>query len=200
MSVAFYPLEVQQGASLIATFQWFGGGKFMAPIEDVEIGYPTVLRVTGHGLNSRSAQPIVISGCEGLEHINSSDTEAPSCTRLDDNRIQVPRTTQGEEWEEGTGEITYWRPTGNVEDYSVEMNIRKSWHSNTLLHTASTANGQLVNTNEDGSTLVHIPASVTALWRYNNLVWDMDFTIAGSPDIVQRIYRGTISMVRGKNI
>lgn len=196
MSVAFYPLECEQGASLIATFQWFGGGKFMAPIEDIETGYPTILRVTGHGLNTRSPQPIVISGCEGLLHINSSDTEVPGCTRIDDDTFSVPRTTVGEEWEAGTGEITYWKPTGNIESYSAEMNIRKNWHSTDIIHTASTANGQIVLNNLDGSSEVHIPADVTALFRTVNMVWDMDFTLPASPDIVQRLYRGTMVLRR----
>ena len=196
MSVAFYPLEVEQGASLITTFQWFGGGKFMAPIEDVEIGYPTILRVTGHGLNTVSPHPVVISGCRGLEHINSTDTEVPRCTYIDADRFSVPRSTVGEEWESGTGEITYWKPTSNIESYSVEMNIRKNWHSTDIIHTASTANGQITLNNLDGSAMVHIPATSTALFRVINMVWDMDFTLPASPDIVQRVFRGTMTLRR----
>jgi hypothetical protein len=195
MAIPVYHLDMEQGATFEETFQILDAGKFMAPIDDVEVGYPTILRVTAHGLNSRSPHPVFISGANPFEHLNATDTEVALCTRIDDDRFSVPRTTVGEEWEGGTGEVTYFLPA-DFTGYEAELNIRKNWHSDTIIHTASTANGQLALFSEDGSIEIAIPSDVTAAFTFVNAVFDIDLLIPGDPAYINRVIRGHLKLRR----
>jgi hypothetical protein len=123
-----FAIDIEQGTTFQHTFHWYGGGKFMAPIEDIQVGYPTVITVTGHMLNSVSPTPVIISGVEGCPDLNSEDTGIEPATRNDADTFQMPVSTVGDTWKEGTGEITYFMPT-DLTGYTGRMQIRKNWYS-----------------------------------------------------------------------
>jgi len=187
-----FPLHLEQGANFDHTLQWFGGGKFIAPIEDITLGYPTIISVTDHLLNAVSPTPVIISGTDGLPHLNSSDTSIAIATKIDADTFSVALSTVGDTWEEGTGEITYWKPT-DLTSYTAVMNIRKNWYATTVLKTLSTALGTLVLGPLDGSCQMLISAADTALLTFVGGVYDIDFTIGG---IVTRVFRGPIKLHR----
>ena len=187
-----FPLHIEQGADFDYTLQWFGGGKFVAPIEDIVVGYPTIITVTDHLLNAVSPTPVVISGVEGCPHLNSADTSIALAEKIDADTFSVSLSTVNDDWEEGTGEITYWKPT-DLTSYTGVMNIRKNWHSNTIIHTISTALGTMTLTALDGSVRLQITAADTALMDFVGAVYDIDLTIGG---IVQRVFKVPVTMHR----
>lgn len=201
-----FPLHIQQGADFDHTLNWYGGGKFIAPIEDLEVGYPTIITVTGHGLNATSPTPVVISGADGLDdegrtvelrNLNSVDTGIDLGSRVDDNRFSMPVSTVGEIWKPGTGEITYWRPS-DIDGWSGELRIRKNWHSQTILHTISTALGTMTLDGSDGSIRLQIPASVTAGFAFFGAVYDLDLDTSGTfgNGTITRVFRGPVKLHR----
>lgn len=187
-----FPLHIEQGANFDHTLQWFGGGKFVAPIENIELGYPTIITVTGHLLNAVSPTPLVISGVEGCPNLNSMDTSIALATKETDNIFSVGLSTVGDEWVVGTGEITYWRPT-DLTDFTGEMRIRKNWYSTTVIHTISTALGTMTLDPIDGSVRLQISAEDTAAFKFVGGVYDIDLTLAG---FVSRVFVGPITMHR----
>ena len=62
-----FELDMEQGATFNYTFHWYAGGKFMAPIEEIIVGYPTIIKVTAHGLPTISDTPVIISGVDGCD-------------------------------------------------------------------------------------------------------------------------------------
>ncbi len=187
-----FPLHIEQGADFDHTLQWFGGGKVIAPIEDIELGYPTIITVTGHGLNAVSPTPVVISGCDGLPNLNSSDTSIALATRIDDDTFSVALSTVGDEWVVGTGEITYWAPS-DLSAATAVMRIRKNWHSSTILATLSTATGELTLGAVDGSCRMQLTNVVTAALTFQGGVYDIDVTIGG---YITRVWRGPVTLHR----
>lgn len=193
MSISLTPqihLHVEQGVNFEHTFQWLAGGVFMAPIEDIEEGYPTIMTVTGHGLNSITPHPIIISGCEGLPHVNSTNLSIPLCTRIDDDTFSVPLTSAGDIWVPGHGEITYHIPT-DIENWTAVMVIRKSWFANTAIHTMTTENGGIVLNHLDGSIQLLIPKTDTAAFTFKHATYDVDLTSPAGNET--RVFRGPIT-------
>lgn len=182
-----FALHMEQGANFDHTLQWYGGGKWIGPIEHIEVGYPTIITVTDHLFTDLSPTPVVISGVKGCDHLNSSDTLVALATRITDDTFSVALTSVGEEWEEGTGEITYWRPS-DLTSASGEMRIRKNWYSTTIIHTISTALNTMT-LGADGSVRCEISAIDTAAMTFVNAVWDIDITISG---VITRVFRGTL--------
>lgn len=188
-----FHLYVEQGVDFGHTFQWLAGGMFMAPIELVTEGYPTVIRVTGHGLNATSAHPVIISGVEGCQELNSEGTGIALCTRIDADTFSVPLSTVGDEWVPGTGEITYHIPT-DLTGYTGRMVIRKNWFSQTVIHELTTANGGITLDATDGSIGLSIPKATTAAFTFTNAWYDVDLTAPGGYET--RVFKGPISLER----
>ena len=197
MSVSLTPqvqLHVEQGVTFEHTFQWLAGGIFMAPIELIEEGYPTIMTVTAHGINSVSAHPVIISGVEGCPHLNSTNLSIPQCSRIDDDHFSVPLTSVGDAWIPGTGEITYCVPS-DLTNMTGRMVIRKNWFSNTIIHEMTTENGGMVLTVADGSIELKMAKEITAAFTFKHAVYDVDLIADGGVE-EYRIFRGPVTLHR----
>ena len=194
-----FPIYIPQGATFDQTFNYYGGGIFVAPIEDIREGYPTLFNIKDHSLNNVSTTPVIISGVEGLEHVNSEDTEIHVATYIDADWFSMPVSSVGEEWTNGTGEITYWKPS-NITGWGGECNIRKNWHSDILL-TLSTELGNMVLNGTDGSIQLTATPEVTKVLTIVNGIYDVDLwpgggarPTDGSP--IYRLFSGPVKMQR----
>ncbi len=185
-----FPMHIEQGADFDLTFSWYGAGKFMAPIEDIQPGYPTIITVTGHQLNSISPTPLVISGADDVPNLNSSDTQIALATRITDDTFSVDLSTVGDTWKAGTGEITYWHPVDLTDGWTGVANIRKNWYSSTILHSMSTAAGTMI-LGADGGVRMLITAANTALLKFVGGVYDIDLTKGG---IISRVFKGPVTL------
>lgn len=188
-----FHLYIEQGVDFNHTFQALAGGMFMAPIELIEEGYPTIITVTGHGLNQISSHPVELSGIEGIPKLNSAGTGVPLCTYIDANRFSVPLSSVGKQWVPGTGEITYHQPS-DLTNLTGRCVIRKNWYSDTIIHEMTTENGGLTLTVADGSIRLYIPKSATALFNFKTAWYDLDLM---APDLTEeRIFKGPVSLER----
>jgi len=187
-----FPLFIEQGVDFIHEFLWLGGGKFIAPIEDIQIGYPTVIKVTNHGINNLlTPQPIIISGVDGCPDLNSEDTEIESGIYVDANHFSMPVSTVADVWVEGTGEITYHKPT-NLTGFTGRMQIRKNWYATDIIHEISTALGTMILTPQTGRISLNISAADTAVMDFVNAVYDVDLLSGG---FYTRVFRGPITLL-----
>jgi len=123
-----FELDMEQGATFNYTFHWYAGGKFMAPIEEITVGYPTRIKVTAHGLPTISDTPVIISGVDGCEILNSKDTGIEEAIYVDADHFDMPQSTVADKWVPGTGEMTYHQPS-DITGFTARMQIREKWHS-----------------------------------------------------------------------
>jgi len=199
-----FNLEMDQGATFTTTFNWYGGGKFMAPIEDICIGYPTRITVTDHLLPSNSDTPVIISGVEPsadndqaskkrMELLNSTELGIAEVIYVDANNFDVPISTVKCNWETGTGEITWHKPTP-ITGFTARMHIREKWHSTDFIHELTTENGGITLTVEDASIQIDITAADTTAFTFNIAVYDIEM-ISPTGEIT-RVVEGTIKLIK----
>ena len=188
-----FHLYVEQGVNFNHTFQWLNAGMFMAPIELIQEGYPTVITVTNHGLPTLSSLPVIISGVEGCQALNSENASMPFAARIDANRFSVPISSQGKNWVPGTGVLTYHLPT-DLTGFTAECVIRRNWYSPTAIHTMTTANGGITLIPEIGGIQLLIPKATTAGFTFKNAWYDVDLTDGSG--IEYRVFKGPISLER----
>jgi hypothetical protein len=208
MMVPDFPLNIEAGTSFDHTLQWLGGGKFIAPIEDLEVGYPTKIKVTGHQLNAVSPSPMYISGVNALDedgnpremrNINSKFNDVANATRVDDDWMTIPMATVNETWEEGSGEIAHFLPS-NIDGWGGECNIRKNWFS-PVLHTISTVLTTMTLNGTDGSIQLQIASNVTGTIDLVSGVYDIDLWPGGGArptdgSTITRVFRGPVFVHR----
>ena len=188
-----FHLYIEQGVNFDHTFQWLNGGMFMAPLELVQEGYPTIITVSSHGLNSVAAHPVILSGIEGIPRLNSENTELFLATRLDDNRFSVPISSVGKQWIPGTGELTYHVPT-DMTGYTGRCVIRRNWYESTPIHEMTTENGGMILELTSGSIQLVIPKATTAGFSFRSAWYDVDMTSPGG--VEYRVFKGPITLER----
>lgn len=193
MGTPIFEVEMEQGADWNCTVNWYGGGTFRAPIEELDPGYPTQIRVTSHLLPSSSDTPVIISGVQGVEMVNSKDTGVELCARVDDNYFTVPVSSVGCEWVPGTGEITWYKPS-DLTGYTARAKLRKSWSSSTVIHEYTTENGGIVLDTNDASIKLVNTAAETAAMNFTTAYVDVELIAPGGA--VTRTHRLKVNFSR----
>ncbi len=188
-----YELSMEQGADWTATINWYGGGIFRAPIEEIDMGYPTNIRVSAHQLPSSSDTPVIISGVQGAEILNSSNTAIELVTRVDADYFTVPISTVACEWVVGTGEITYHLPT-DLSTFTGRCQLRKSWNSSTVIADLTTQNNGMTLTGDDGSIQLDITSAVTTGLNFVKAYGDIEVIAPGG--LVTRVARIIVEFSR----
>jgi hypothetical protein len=195
MSTPKFPLDIDQGGSFTTTFNWYGGGMFMAPSEEVRVGYPTIIKVTGHGLPQVSDTPVILSGIDGAIALNSVEHSIEEAKYIDADHFSMPVSTVKDVWVTGSGECTYHKPVQDLATYTGKMHIREKWHSPDFIHELTTENGGITLTTEDASILLVITAADTALFTFNQAHYDID--LIDSSGIVTRFAEGIVTLNKG---
>jgi hypothetical protein len=194
MSTPHFDLIIRQGADENFTVNWYGGGVFRAPIEEIDSGYPTQIKVTSHLLPSASDTPIIISGVEGMTVLNSKDTGIEMCTRVDEDFFTVPVSTVSQEWCVGTGEITWHQPT-NITGFTARCQIRKRWHDTALIiPELNTGNGGIVLNDNDASIKLVLTSAQTAAMTADKMVFDVELIDLAAKVIP--VFKGTFRLQR----
>ena len=168
-----FELELEQGTDWNAIMNWYGGAIFMAPIEEIDPGYPTKIRVSSHLLPTSSDTPVIISGVQGVEMLNSRDTGVELCERVDANYFLVPVSSVGCEWVPGTGEITWHQPS-NITSYTARCKLRSRWYSGTVIHEFTTENGGITLDDNDASIRLDITAAESAALAFVTAYGDIE--------------------------
>lgn len=198
MSTPEFELSMDQGAYFATVVNWYGGGVFLGPIEEIETGYPTMVRVSGHQLPSSSPTPVIITGVQGAAILNSKESAIPMVKRVDDDYFTVPISTVPCEYIPGTGEITFNLPT-DLTDYTGRCQMRTKWHAGEFITDWSTepgdgAAGLMTLDANDGSVQIESLSAVTASLDFVKGFADME--VISPEGIVTRVARLIINFNR----
>jgi len=188
-----FPLDVAQGATFSNTFHWYAGETFMAPIEEIIVGYPTVIKVTAHGLPSVSNTPVILSGIDGCEILNSKDLGIEEAIYVDEDHFKMKASTVKDCWEVGSGEMTWIEPT-DITDFTARMQIREKWHSTEFIHELTTENGGIALRVADARIILTIPPATTESFKFSKAVYDVEMISPGAD--ITRIFEGIITLHR----
>lgn len=174
MPVPYYEdVDMEQGADFNWTVNWYGGGVFRAPIEEIDSGYPTKIRVSSHLLPTVSDTPVIISGVQGMEILNSKDLGIEEAAYVDADYFSMPISTVACNWVIGTGEITWHRPT-DFTNLKARCQIRSKWHSGTVITELTTENGGILLDANDASIALFIGGAVTATFLFGRAYFDIE--------------------------
>lgn len=178
MNAPHFKLHMKQGADWTPTLNWYGGGIFMAPIEEIDPGYPTKIQVTGHGLPQVSATPVIISGVEGMGVLNSKDLAVLRATYVDANHFTMPVSTVKNEWIVGTGEITFYKPTDVSQFTEFRATLRSRVFKGTELATFTDSDSSIIVTADDASIQLYLTAVQTAALDFTKAYIDCEAVTA----------------------
>ena len=192
--VPHYEVDMYQGSDWTPKLNWLGGGLFRAPIEEIDPGYPTKIQVTAHGLPSNEALPLIVSGVEGMEILNSKELAIMRASYVDANHFTLPISTVACEWIVGTGEVTYHKPT-DISSMSFRGTLRARVHKGTALAELTTANGKIIDTHDDAGIQLKLTAAETALLNFTQAYINVE-AVASPGGEVYPVFSLTVNLVR----
>jgi hypothetical protein len=187
-------LTFKQGTTYNKAVSWFGAGKVCKLIESLTVGCPTVVNITSHGIPNGGDIPVFISHVKGATRANY--TKSPvAATYIDANSFYIDADTVGQEYESGTGLLTYYAPT-DLTNYTARMMIREDIDDATPIDELTDASGELIITPALGKVTISIPASVTAGYTFDEAVYDLELVDDSVEPVVTRIVEGRIELCK----
>lgn len=190
-----FEVSMEQGATWSATVNWYGGGVFRAPIEEIVPGYPTIIRVSSHLLPTVSETPVILSGIQGTEILNSKDTGVEMATYVDADYFSLPVSTVTCNWIPGTGEITWYKPT-DLTGYIARCTFRSKWYSGVKLFELTTANGGCTINLNDASIRLNITATATTSAIFTKAYGDIEVIASNGAGAITRVARMVVTLSR----
>lgn len=187
-------IEIIQGAQFVKTLHWYGGGKVYDTIDNVTVGHPTSITVTGHGLPSTSATPVSINGVKGTARVlntGTKDCDMVLASYVDANTFTVPIATVGKLYTTGTGYIEWYQPK-DLTNYTARMQIREDVDSTSTLVSLTSTGGDIAIVAADAKITITIATTVTAALDFETAVYDLELVDASGE--ATRILEGEVTL------
>jgi len=159
-----FAIKIKQGSQYELAFHWYGGGKVVQAIEDITVGAPTIIKITGHGLPSASRTPIIVQNVRGLPMLNTGLKECDRlmATYIDPDTFSVETDTRAHTWRAGTGSIVWYQPK-DLTGYTGRMQIREFIDDAAPLVSLTSGSGITINTADARVTAIVSTAESEAL-------------------------------------
>jgi hypothetical protein len=170
-----YDIEIKQGSQYQDAFHWYGGGILCASIEDVTIGCPTIIKVTGHGLPSISETPIYIRNVRGARALNTGSLECDMIKALYDDvdNFSVKVDTGNQRYKAGSGSIEWYQPK-DLTDWTARMQIREKIDDITPLVSLTSDAGDITISLPDARIIFTIDTDTTEELDFVEGVYDLE--------------------------
>ncbi len=192
MKAQNFNLEIEQGATFLEKFNWYGGGRVDKEIGSVAVGCPTRITIVGHGLSSGADTPIYIDGVKGASNLNTKGKEVVA-TFVDVDNFDVVTNTRGKTYTANTGCIYYFLPE-SLTGYTARMQIMDAIDDTATLVSLTSAGGDIVINTATAEIQVTISATVTAALDFDEGVYDME--LEDGAGVVTRLIEGKMAFVK----
>jgi hypothetical protein len=188
--------KIYQGSTFQETYRWESETKVYVPIQSIAKAAPCVITTQ----SSHSIPPgwrVKVVGAGGMKEINNVGDSFYIATSVTGttavlnqvNSLQYSTYTSG-------GVIEYNQPI-DLAGYSARMQIRETVDSPTIIHEATTANGQLTVNNTDKFIQLTLLGNVTQSFGFTTAVYSIELYsgnnvipfINGNLTLVQEVTR-----------
>lgn len=184
-----HDIEIKQGATFEAVFYWYDGDDQSMLIDDVTLGYPTILEIPAHGF-AAGETPITILGARGCTAINSPSSKRRDriyATKVSTDTVSIPVFTALAKPYTGQGYVVF-TPAVDLTGWEARMTIRRRKTSADALVELTDADGIVLG--DDGSIQVTIDAAVTEALSFTEGVYDLE--VESPSGLIKRLVEGSV--------
>jgi len=182
-------ITLEQGATFVKKFNWYGGGKVVREIESVNTGCPTTITISAHGLPSSGSIPVYIDDVRGARSMNTKGKEVLA-TYVDANSFTVDLSTIGESYASGTG-CVHWIVPKSLAGWIARMDIRGDIGDTTTLVSLTSAGGDIIIDVATAEIQITIADEITAALDFDEGVYDLELEDASGD--VTRLIEGIVA-------
>lgn len=184
--------KIYQGSTFQEVYRWESETKVYVPIQAIQKSAPCVITTqTAHNLPQGWRFRVV--GAGGMKELNSQGDSYYLATSVTSTTITANQVNSlGYTQYTSGGVIEYNQPVP-LASYSARMQIRETVDSPTVLHEATTQNGQLIINDTNKTIQIAILANVTQTFDFTTAVYSIELYNGNN---VVTFAAGNITLVR----
>lgn len=190
--------KIYQGSTFQETFRWESETKVYVPITNISRAAPCVITTsTAHNLPVGWRFRVV--GAGGMKEINSVGEDAYYLSTLaaTPTTIEINQVNSLGYTAYTSGGVVEFNQPVPLSGYQARMQIRETVDSPTVIHEATTQNGQLTVNNDSKTIQITLLANVTQAFTFTTAVYSLELYngnnvipfINGNLTLVQEVTR-----------
>ena len=165
--------KIYQGSTFQETFRWESETKVYVPIQSVTKAAPCVITTqTAHNLPIGWRFRVV--GCGGMKELNSTVDSYYLSTQTTSTTIEINQVNSLQYTTYTSGGVIEYNQPVPLTGYLARMQIRETVDSTTVLHEATTENGQ-INIDQTNKTIqITLLGNVTQAFDFSTAVYSLE--------------------------
>lgn len=165
--------KIYQGSTFQETYRWESETKVYVPIQSIPKAAPCVITTTqAHNLPVGWRFRVV--GAGGMKEINSQGDSYYLATSVTSTTIEANQINSLQYTQYTSGGVVEYNQPVPLAGYQARMQIRETVDSTTILHEATTANGQLAIDNTNKTISITLLGNITQAFDFTTAVYSLE--------------------------
>lgn len=166
--------KIYQGSTFQETYRWESETKVYVPIQSISKAAPCVI-TTQSNHNVVEGWRFRVVGAGGMKEINSPTADSfYVATSVTNTGIEINKVNSLQFTNYTSGGVVEYNQPISLAGYSARMQIRETVDSGTILHEATTVNGQLEVNDIYKFIRITLLANVTQAFTFSTAVYSLE--------------------------
>lgn len=184
--------KIYQGSTFTEAYRWESETKVYVPIAAISKAAPCVV-TTSQPHQLPVGWRFRVVGAGGMKEINSTGDNYYIATDKTNTTVTINSVNSLQYTAYTTGGILEYNAPVEISTYSARMQIREDVDSSTVIHSATSTNGQIVLDDEYKTITINIPATVTQEFTFETAVYSLELYTNGG--LVIPFIAGNLTLV-----
>lgn len=188
--------KIYQGSTFQETYRWESETKVYVPIQTVQKSAPCQI-ATQIPHNLPQGWRFRVVGAGGMKEINNTGDSYYVSTSVTNSSIEINQVNSLGFTNYTTGGVVEYNQPIDLAGFNARMQIRESVDSTTVIHEATTANGQIVIDNTGKYIQITLLGNITQNFTFTTAVYSLELYngnnvipfINGNLTLVQEVTR-----------
>lgn len=165
--------KIYQGSTFQETYRWESQTKVYVPIQSISKDAPCVV-TTQEPHNLPVGWRFRVVGAGGMKEINNTGDSYYLCTSTTSDTIEINQVNSLLYSNYTNGGVVEYNTPISLANYQARMQIRETVDSDTIIHTATTENSEIIVNNTEKFIQVTILANVTQNFTFTTAVYSLE--------------------------
>jgi hypothetical protein len=165
--------KIYQGSTFQETYRWESETKVYVPIQSITKAAPCVI-TTSQAHNLPQGWRFRVVGAGGMKELNSQGDSYYLATSVTSDTITINQTNSLQYTAYTSGGVVEYNQPVPLAGYSARMQIRETVDSTTVIHEATTQNGQILINTTSSSIQITMLANITQQFDFSTAVYSVE--------------------------
>lgn len=188
--------KIYQGSTFQETYRWESETKVYVPIQTIQKSAPCVVTTQqNHGIPL--GWRFRVAGAGGMKEINSTQDGYYLASNITNTNLEINSVNSLQFTTYTSGGVVEYNQPVDLAGYNARMQIRETVDSSTVIHEATTANGQLEVNNTNKFIRLTLLGNITQAFTFATAVYSIELYngnnvvpfINGNLTLVQEVTR-----------